>query len=216
MRWIVSAILAGRGRFMLCAFVFCAATTPALAKGDPKSTPLEESTRHVSPKHQSAHKSAQQRHGAHKQVKHARVHRHAHTALAFARHRPHGHVHAGRDENASFVQAAQDDHRSGERQVGQASWYGQEHIGRRTATGERFDPDLLTAAHPTLPLNTTVRVKNLANGRVVTVRINDRSAQTGHRIIDLSPRAADLLDMRRAGVAPVAVERVAPELALAR
>lgn len=104
----------------------------------------------------------------------------------------------------------------GDRQVGQASWYGPRHIGHRTTSGERFDPDKLTAAHPSLPMNTRVRVQNLANGRAVTVRINDRSGQTGDRIIDLSPRAADILGMRSAGVAHVTVERVAPELASAR
>lgn len=57
-------------------------------------------------------------------------------------------------------------------------------------------------------MNTRVRVQNLANGKIVTVRINDRSGQTGSRIIDLSPRAADVLGMRQAGVARVAVEKI--------
>lgn len=125
-----------------------------------------------------------------------------HPPLASARHR-HRHVAHHRDA-------------PGDRQVGKATWYGPRHFGHRTATGERFDPNKLTAAHPSLPMNTRVRVRNLANGRVVTVRINDRSGQTGDRIIDLSPRAADILGMRNAGVAHVIVEKIAPELASAR
>jgi rare lipoprotein A len=217
MRWIVSAILVGRRTALLSALFFCAAASPALAKGDTKSTPSRESTRTVTQKHVFGHRLA-------KSDRKEEVHRRAHgrtslVSLATAHHHQsvHQHRHAfARLQSHRQLREGAIAERPSDRQVGQASWYGREHIGRRTATGERFDPDLLTAAHPTLPLNTTVRVKNLVNGRVVTVRINDRSAQTGHRIIDLSPRAADMLDMRRAGVAPVVVEKVSPELALAR
>jgi rare lipoprotein A len=75
-------------------------------------------------------------------------------------------------------------------QTGAASWYGSDHQGRITASGERFDMNALTAAHRTLPFNTIVRVTNLANQKTVTVRINDRGPFVGARIIDLSSRAA--------------------------
>jgi rare lipoprotein A (peptidoglycan hydrolase) len=91
-------------------------------------------------------------------------------------------------------------------ETGQASWYGPWHAGRRTANGERFDPKALTAAHPTLPMNTEVRVRNLENGRTVTVRINDRLPKQSPRIIDLSEHAAAELGMERRGHAPVLLE----------
>lgn len=83
-----------------------------------------------------------------------------------------------------------------------ASWYGTERHGRATASGERFDERLLTAAHPWLPLHTLVRVTNLLNGRAVDVRITDRGPGYG-RGIDLSQSAAEALGMRRCGLAPV-------------
>jgi rare lipoprotein A len=86
---------------------------------------------------------------------------------------------------------------------GMASWYGPGLHGRRTASGETFDQNALTAAHPSLPFGTRVRVVSLANGREVTVRINDRGPHTGARIIDLSRAAAERLDMIEAGVVPV-------------
>jgi rare lipoprotein A len=87
---------------------------------------------------------------------------------------------------------------------GWATWYGGHHWhGRRTASGERFDPQALTAAHRTLPLGTRVRVVNLSNGREVWVRINDRVPKGGKIIIDLSETAAEILGMRRAGKARV-------------
>lgn len=92
-------------------------------------------------------------------------------------------------------------------QSGQASWYGGAFAGRKTANGERFDPNLFTAAHPKLPFGTWVEVRRIDTGRTVRVRINDRgpngkAART--RIIDLSRRAAEDLDIVREGV--VAVE----------
>lgn len=83
-----------------------------------------------------------------------------------------------------------------------ASWYGKEHHGRTTASGERFDEHQLTAAHAWLPLHTLVRVINLLNGRVVEVRITDRGPGYG-RGIDLSEAAAEVLGMRTCGLAPV-------------
>lgn len=100
-------------------------------------------------------------------------------------------------------------------QVGTASWYGGSFKGRRTASGERFNPGALTAAHPHLPIGTVLRVTNLDNQRSVAVRVNDRGPFTGRRIIDLSRASADRLDMVRAGHARVAVEVVTTGTAVA-
>jgi rare lipoprotein A len=78
-------------------------------------------------------------------------------------------------------------------QTGIASWYGRQFHGRKTASGERFDMDALTAAHPKLPFGSWVRVRNLFNGRSVDVRINDRGPYIKRRIIDLSRAAARAL-----------------------
>ena len=90
-------------------------------------------------------------------------------------------------------------------EVGLASWYGDQFHGRPTATGERFDMNALTAAHKTLPLPGLVEVTNLANGRKVVLRVNDRGPFVDGRIIDLSRGAVDALDLRRAGVGEVRV-----------
>lgn len=90
---------------------------------------------------------------------------------------------------------------------GQASWYGGKFHGRRTASGERFDMNALTAAHPSLPFGTRVRVRNPRNGREVLVRINDRGPFTGGRIIDLSRAAAEAIGLIQAGVGPVVLLR---------
>jgi rare lipoprotein A len=95
-----------------------------------------------------------------------------------------------------------------EPQVGMASYYSRAHHGRRTASGERFDMEAMTAAHRTLPFGTRVRVTNLANGRHAIVRINDRGPFKGKRIIDLSYAAARELGVVRSGVARVRVEVV--------
>jgi rare lipoprotein A len=84
--------------------------------------------------------------------------------------------------------------------VGRASWYGEAHHGKKTASGERFDMHALTAAHRTLPMGTRVQVTNLANGRIVEVRINDRGPTIPDRIIDLSYGAARALEAVGAGV----------------
>jgi rare lipoprotein A len=93
---------------------------------------------------------------------------------------------------------------SGRSQLGKAAWYG--FVGSRTASGEILDTVTATAAHRSLPLASYAKVTNLDNSRNVIVKINDRGPYTRGRIIDLSPRAADALDMKRAGVAPVVVE----------
>lgn len=96
-------------------------------------------------------------------------------------------------------------------QEGIASWYGPGFEGRRTASGEVFDPGALTAAHPSLPFGSRIRVQNLANNRTVDVRINDRGPFTGNRILDLSRRAAELLHMIQAGVTRVRIFLLTPE-----
>lgn len=90
--------------------------------------------------------------------------------------------------------------------TGVASWYGQKFHGRRTANGERFNMNDLTAAHRSLPFGTKVRVTNHQNGRSVVVRINDRGPFTGKRIIDLSHKAASQIGMINRGTASVQLE----------
>jgi rare lipoprotein A len=91
---------------------------------------------------------------------------------------------------------------------GRASYYGERFRGRRTASGERFDPDALTAAHRTLPFGTRLRVTNLRTGRSVVVRVTDRGPFHGSRVIDLSKAAARRIGMVRSGTARVRIERL--------
>lgn len=91
---------------------------------------------------------------------------------------------------------------------GLASWYGDAFHGRLTANGEIYDMTHLTAAHPTMPLPSYARVTNLENGSSVIVRVNDRGPYSHDRLIDLSKRAAELLDYTRTGTAKVQVEYV--------
>ena len=86
---------------------------------------------------------------------------------------------------------------------GMASWYGGKFQGRKTANGEFFDTNKLTAAHKTLPFNTVVEVTNIKNNQTVTVRINDRGPFIEGRVIDLSRAAADEIDMTKTGIAHV-------------
>ena len=90
--------------------------------------------------------------------------------------------------------------------TGVASWYGPAFHGRPTANGERFDMNGVTAAHPTLPLPSRVRVTNLENGRQLELRVNDRGPFVNGRIIDLSRRAAQLLGFKRRGLTKVRVQ----------
>jgi rare lipoprotein A len=89
---------------------------------------------------------------------------------------------------------------------GIASWYGDHFDGRKTASGETFSQDEMTACHPTLPFGTEVRVVNLRNHKSVVVRITDRAELVKGRVIDLSHAAADRLNMTKAGVARVSIE----------
>ena len=92
--------------------------------------------------------------------------------------------------------------------TGTASWYGKELHGRRTASGEAFDMNKLTAAHRTLAFGTRVEVTNLSNGRRTTVTINDRGPSKKERVIDVSQRAALELGMLNAGLAQVSLRVV--------
>ncbi|HWL62154.1 MAG TPA: septal ring lytic transglycosylase RlpA family protein [Steroidobacteraceae bacterium] len=99
----------------------------------------------------------------------------------------------------------------GYKERGVASWYGPDFHTRATSSGEPYDMFAMTAAHKTLPIPAYARVTNLANGRSVVVRINDRGPFVANRIIDLSYTAAHKLDMWRAGTAFVEVEVITPE-----
>jgi len=94
--------------------------------------------------------------------------------------------------------------------VGMASWYGDAFHGRRTANGEVYDMRSLSAAHPTMPLPSYARVTNLGNGYSMIVRVNDRGPYAPGRIIDVSSRVADMLDIKSTGTAKVKVEYVGP------
>ncbi|MFZ0022156.1 MAG: septal ring lytic transglycosylase RlpA family protein [Acinetobacter sp.] len=94
-------------------------------------------------------------------------------------------------------------------QTGTASWYGRQFHGRKTASGETFDMNAMTAAHRSLPLNCYIRVTNRNNGKSVVVKVNDRGPFHGNRVVDLSYGAAKQLGITSAGVGNVSIERVA-------
>ena len=96
-------------------------------------------------------------------------------------------------------------------ETGIASWYGDEFAGRLTANGEIFDPNLVTAAHKTLPMPSVVRVTNLDNGRSLVLRVNDRGPYVPGRIIDLSREAARLIGFQKKGIARVRVQILAEQ-----
>ncbi len=95
-------------------------------------------------------------------------------------------------------------------QIGTASWYGEYFVGKPTASGEDFDMYDMTAAHPTLPLGSYVRVTNLHNGRAVVVKVNDRGPVVPGRIIDLSFGAAQALEFEHRGLQRVRLDLVKP------
>lgn len=95
-------------------------------------------------------------------------------------------------------------------QTGMASWYGASFHGQLTANGEIFDRSAITAAHPTMPLPSYVRVTNLRNNRSIVVRVNDRGPFRDNRLIDVSEQTAALLGFRRRGLTNVRVEYVSP------
>lgn len=93
-------------------------------------------------------------------------------------------------------------------QSGLASWYGRQFHGRKTASGDTFDMNGLTAAHRTLPLNCYIRVTNKSNGKSVIVKVNDRGPFHGNRVVDLSYGAAKAIGITGSGVGNVTIERV--------
>ncbi|MGO2121274.1 MULTISPECIES: septal ring lytic transglycosylase RlpA family protein [unclassified Psychrobacter] len=95
------------------------------------------------------------------------------------------------------------------KQTGLASWYGRKFHGRKTASGETFDMNALTAAHRSLPLNCYVKVTNNTNGKTVVVKVNDRGPFHANRVLDLSYAAAKQLGITNKGVGNVSIERVA-------
>lgn len=96
-------------------------------------------------------------------------------------------------------------------QTGVASWYGDDFHGKKTANGEIYNMGDMTAAHRTLPLPSLVRVTNLANNKQVIVRVNDRGPFAKNRIIDLSQRAAEILEYKNKGVTAVKLELLKDE-----
>lgn len=91
-------------------------------------------------------------------------------------------------------------------ETGNASWYGKQFLGRKTASGERFVKHKLTAAHKTLPLGSVVKITNTTTNEEVIVRINDRGPYTKGRIIDLSPAAAKQIGVMSKGVAHIKLQ----------
>jgi rare lipoprotein A len=91
------------------------------------------------------------------------------------------------------------------KQIGEASWYGKELQGQQTSSGEKFDQNAMTAAHPSLPMGTKAEVTNLENGKKVDVTINDRGPVAKGRAIDISGGAAKKLDMKKNGTAKVKI-----------
>lgn len=95
-------------------------------------------------------------------------------------------------------------------EIGTASWYGRDFHGKATANGELFDMNVVSAAHPTLPIPSLVEVTNLTNGRSIVVRVNDRGPFVSDRLIDLSARGATLLGFRDQGSTQVRVRYIGP------
>lgn len=93
-------------------------------------------------------------------------------------------------------------------QSGTASWYGRQFHGRKTASGETFDMNAMTAAHRSLPLNCYIRVTNKNNGKSVVVKVNDRGPFHGNRVLDLSYGAAKQIGLTHSGTGNVSIERV--------
>ncbi len=120
---------------------------------------------------------------------------------------PHYKVGSPYQVNGRWYQPAEDDAYD---KIGVASWYGRDFHGRKTANGEVFDMNRLTAAHTTLPMPSLVEVENLENGRRIVVRINDRGPFASDRIIDLSRAAARELGFEQQGLANVRVRYVGP------
>ena len=98
---------------------------------------------------------------------------------------------------------------SGRKQKGRASYYASRFTNRKMANGNRFDPDSNVAASKTLPLGTTAKVTNLSNGKSATVKVEDRGPYVDGRVVDLTPKVAEELNMKKVGVTPVVVAPIA-------
>lgn len=99
----------------------------------------------------------------------------------------------------------------GKVQIGTASWYGKRFHGRQTASGDTYDMFQFTAASRTLPLGTMVKVTNLRNGKWVIVKVNDRGPYVGHRVMDVSYGAAQMMGFRQRGLERVKLEVIDPQ-----
>lgn len=103
-------------------------------------------------------------------------------------------------------------HKSKIKNTGTASWYGKGFSGRKTASGEKFNPNALTAAHRSLPLGTKIIVTNTENGKSTVLKITDRGPYTGHRILDVSKEGARRLGMIKSGTARIKFDVVGDNL----
>jgi rare lipoprotein A len=112
------------------------------------------------------------------------------------------------DKSAQIKPEVQKQAKANPYQVGTASWYGEDFEGKTTASGEDYEMYDMTAAHPTLPLGSYVRVTNLRNGRAVVVKVNDRGPIVEGRIIDLSYGAAQALQFQHRGLQKVRLDVV--------
>jgi rare lipoprotein A len=116
-----------------------------------------------------------------------------------------------KEASKATIRASKPTTKSTKVQVGTASWYGKQFHGRQTASGDTYDMFQFTAAHRTLPLGTIVKVTNLRNGKWVIVKVNDRGPYVGHRLVDLSYGAAQMLAFRQRGIEKVKLEVIEPE-----
>lgn len=179
-----------------------AMTKPALANDNP--TPAKKH-------HVAEGKAKPDKAGEHR--RHAQAKPQKAALRTAARHRRHHRRHAVGDEMTAAAETNEDRiigpvKLAGAEEIGSASWYGGRHLGRRTASGERLDAIHATAAHRSLPLYSLARVTNLDNGLSVIVRVTDRGPVSPDLVIDLSPSAAEQLEMKDAGIVPVTVEPV--------
>jgi rare lipoprotein A (peptidoglycan hydrolase) len=167
--------------------------------------PEKAAYHHPSQSHGAKAQHAKHRHASSSKLAHGRAH--ARYAAYHSAPRSHRYSAASADEGGGaadpYFASAQS---LGARQIGMAAWYNL--LGCRTSNGEILDTVTATAAHRTLALGSFAKVTSLETGRSVIVRINDRGPHVRRFIIDLSPKAADELDMRRNGVASVVIEPI--------
>ena len=174
-----------------------------VSAGDMDKPPVKTASHHPGQSHGAKAQHVKHRNATSSKLAHGRAH--ARYAAHHSAPRSHPYSAASADEGGgpadAYLASAQS---LGGRQIGMAAWYNW--VGSRTSNGEILDTVTATAAHRTLALGTFVKVTSLDTGRSVIVRINDRGPHIHRFIIDLSPRAAEELDMRRAGVASVVIE----------